>query len=373
MQGVDAMTLTVPEASTRVDLFAPLTLPRGPAWPNRLVLAPLTNQQSHADGTLSDDEYHWLMMRAEGGFGLTFTCAAHVQANGQGFAGQLGAFGDAHLPGLRRIADGIRARGSVSCLQLHHGGSRAMPETVGTPVSASADAETGARAMTLDEVRQLRDDFITAAKRGEAAGFDGVEVHGAHGYLLTQFLSPELNRRSDCYGGSLEHRARLIMEILGGIRAQCRPDFQVGLRLSPERFGLKLLEIRDVAAEVLRKRQIDYLDMSLWNSFGDPVEEALRGKKLMHYFTGLARGNIALGAAGKLRSAKDALRALEEGCDFALIGRAAILVHDFPRRVRMDPGYTPPALPVSADYLAKEGLGPAFIDYMRTWKGFVAE
>jgi 2,4-dienoyl-CoA reductase-like NADH-dependent reductase (Old Yellow Enzyme family) len=359
-------------ASPNPTLFEPLTLPRGPAWPNRLVLAPLTNQQSHADGTLSDDEYRWLMMRAEGGFGVTFTCAAHVQAVGQGFPGQLGCFGDEHLPGLRRIADGIRARGSVSCLQLHHGGSRAMPEIVGQQVSVSDDAETGARGMTLDEVEQVRDDFITAAKRGEAAGFDGVEVHGAHGYLLTQFLSPELNRRTDRYGGSLDNRARLIFEIINGIRQQCRPDFQVGLRLSPERFGLKLLEVRDVAAEALRAQQIDYLDMSLWNSFGEPVEEALRGKKLMQWFTELPRGNIALGAAGKIRTARDALRALEEGCDFAMIGRAAIIAHDFANRARADAEYSPPSLPVSAEYLAGEGLAPAFIDYMRTWKGFVS-
>lgn len=359
-------------ASPHATLFAPLTLPRGPAWPNRLVLAPLTNQQSHADGTLSDDEYRWLMMRAEGGFGLTFTCAAHVQAVGQGFPGQLGCFGDQHVPGLRRIADGIRARGSVSCLQLHHGGSRAMPEIVGRPVSVSDDAETGARGMTLDEVEQVRDDFITAARRGEAAGFDGVEVHGAHGYLLTQFLSPELNRRTDRYGGSLENRARLIFEIINGIRQQCRPDFQVGLRLSPERFGLKLLEVRDVAAEALRAQQIDYLDMSLWNSFSEPVEEALRGKKLMQWFSELPRGNIALGAAGKIRTARDALRALEEGCDFAMIGRAAIIAHDFANRARADAAYSPPPLPVSPEYLAGEGLGPAFIDYMRTWKGFVS-
>ncbi|CAN5468083.1 hypothetical protein BH11PSE7_BH11PSE7_27240 [soil metagenome] len=129
-------------------IFAPLALPRGPAWPNRLVLAPLTNQQSHPDGTLSDDEYRWLMMRAEDGFGVTFTCAAHVQAAGQGFPGQLGCFSGAHLPGLKRIAAGIRARGSVSCLQLHHGGRRAMQAIVGVPVSASDDAETGARSGT---------------------------------------------------------------------------------------------------------------------------------------------------------------------------------------------------------------------------------
>lgn len=356
----------------RADLYAPLTLPRGPALANRIALAPLTNQQSHADGTLSDDEYRWLMMRAEGGFGMTFTCAAHVQAVGQGFPGQLGCFSDAHLPGLRRIADGIRARGSVSSLQLHHGGSRAVPEIVGRPVSVSDDAETGARGLTLEEVEQVREDFITAAKRAEAAGFDGVEVHGAHGYLLTQFLSPELNRRTDRYGGSLENRARLIIEIIDGIRTQCRPDFQVGLRLSPERFGLRLLEVRDVAAEVLRTKRIDYLDMSLWNAFGEPVEATLRSKSLMGWFTELDRGNIPLGVAGKIRTARDALRALELGCDFVLIGRAAILKHDFAKQVRMDPGYASPPLPASPESLAAEGLGPAFIDYMRTWKGFVS-
>lgn len=363
------------ETLDRADLFASLPLPRGPALPNRIVLAPLTNQQSHADGTLSDDEYRWLMMRAEGGFGFIFTCAAHVQAGGQGFPGQLGCFGDQHLPGLKRIADGIRARGAVSCLQLHHGGSRAVPEIAsafGGLVSASDDAETGAWALTLAEVEQLRDDFIAAARRGEQAGFDGVEVHGAHGYLLTQFLSPEINRRTDRYGGSPANRARLILEIIDGIRAQCRPDFQVGVRLSPERFGLKLLEVRDLAAEVLRQGQIDYLDMSLWNAFGDPVEEELKHKKLMAWFTELPRGDIPLCVAGRIRTARDAQRAMDAGADFVMIGRGAILSHDFAARARKDPDYSPPGLPVTPEHLAAEGLGPAFIEYMGTWKGFVA-
>src|SRR5271156_1493085 len=90
------------------DLFAPLTLQRGPAWRNRFMLAPLTNLQSHADGTLSEDEFRWLTYRATGGFGLVMTCAAHVQAAGQGFPGQLGVFSDDHLPGLTRLAHKIR-------------------------------------------------------------------------------------------------------------------------------------------------------------------------------------------------------------------------------------------------------------------------
>src|SRR5678815_3494370 len=101
---------TAPETAL-ADLFAPMTLAHGPAMKNRFMLAPLTNTQSHPDGRLSDEEFHWLTMRAQGGFGLTMTCAAHVQAVGQGFPGQLGVFGDQHLPGLARLAEAIKAAG----------------------------------------------------------------------------------------------------------------------------------------------------------------------------------------------------------------------------------------------------------------------
>jgi 2,4-dienoyl-CoA reductase-like NADH-dependent reductase (Old Yellow Enzyme family) len=357
---------------TTARLFEPLTLAHGPAMKNRFMLAPLTNQQSHPDGRLSDDEFRWLTLRAKGGFGLTMTCAAHVQAVGQGFPGQLGVFGDEHLEGLTRLATAIKADGSVAAVQLHHAGNRSPKELVGQPVCPSDDPETGARGLTLAEVEQLRDDFIAAARRAEAAGFDGVEVHGAHGYILTQFLSAELNHRDDRYGGSLENRARLVFEVIDGIRAQCRPDFQVGLRLSPERFGLKLAEIRDLAAEILRQGQIDYLDMSLWDVAKEPVEEAFKGRSLLSYFTELPRGGVRLGAAGKIMTAGQAAALLEAGCDYALIGRAAILRHDFPERVRRDPDYRSPSLPVTAEHLREEGLGAAFVAYMSGWPGFVA-
>ncbi len=109
-------------------LFEPMSLAHGPAMKNRFMLAPLTNQQSHADGRLSDEEFRWLTMRAEGGFGLTMTCAAHVQAKGQGFAGQLGIFGDEHVTGLTRLAATIKKYGSVASAQLHHAGNRAPKE-----------------------------------------------------------------------------------------------------------------------------------------------------------------------------------------------------------------------------------------------------
>jgi 2,4-dienoyl-CoA reductase-like NADH-dependent reductase (Old Yellow Enzyme family) len=352
------------------DLFSPLTFAHGPSMKNRFMLAPLTNLQSHPDGTLSDDEFNWLTLRAKGGFGLTMTCAAHVQAVGQGFPGQLGVFGDQHLPGLTRLATAIKAAGSIAALQMHHAGNRSPKELVGQPVCPSDDPETGARALSTAEVEQLVEDFVAAAVRAEKAGFDGVEIHGAHGYVLAQFLSPEINQRKDRYGGSLENRSRIIFEIIDGVRARCRRDFQLGLRLSPERFGLKLAEIRDVAQAVMRDGRIDYLDMSLWDVFKEPVEEGFKGRTLMSYFTELERGDVRLGVAGKVTTPAIASQMLHEGADYVLIGRAAILHHDFPQRAR-DADFKPVALPVTAEYLANEGLGPAFVQYMSTWPGFV--
>lgn len=357
------------------DLFAPLSFAHGPAMKNRFMLAPLTNTQSHADGKLSDDEFHWLTLRAKGGFGLTMTCAAHVQEIGAGFPGQLGIWSDDHLPGLTRLAAAIKAEHSLAVVQLHHAGNRTPKDLIGgqAPVCPSDDPETGARALTLPEVIQLREDFIAAAVRAEKAGFDGVEIHGAHGYILCQFLSPELNKRTDNYGGSLENRLRLILEILDGVRTRCRPDFNLGLRLSPERFGLQLAEIIEAARQILAAGKIDYLDMSLWDVFKEPVEEAFKGRSLMSYFTELPRGNVRLGVAGKIMTAAQARSVLEAGADFAVIGRAAILHHDYPNKVAADPDFAPIALPVTQAHLKAEGLGPAFVTYMSGWPGFVAK
>ena len=110
-------------------LFQPLSFSHGPALKNRFTLAALTNLQSHKDGRLSDDEHKWLTMRAAGGFALTMTCAAHVQAIGQGFSGQLGIFSDDHLDGLTRLADGIKKHNSLSVVQLHHAGARSGRRT----------------------------------------------------------------------------------------------------------------------------------------------------------------------------------------------------------------------------------------------------
>lgn len=355
-------------------LFEPLPLQRGPAWKNRFMLAPLTNLQSHEDGRISDDEYNWLTYRASGGFGLVMTCAAHVQRIGQGFPGQLGTFGEQHVAGLARLASAIRAEGAVSSLQLHHAGIRSPSELIGEqPVGPSEDTETKSRALHEGEVETLIEDFITAATRAEKAGFDGVELHGAHGYILCAFLSAQTNRRMDRYGGTLENRARIVFDIIKGVRARTRANFQLGVRLSPERFGLRLAEQRALATQLLSSGDIDYLDMSLWDVFKEPIEPEFAGKPLIDWFSDLPRGRTRLGVAGKLTSAEDCRRVLAHGADFSILGRAAILHHDFPRRVQATPDFRATSLPVSREYLRQERLGPAFVKYMSGWKGFVAE
>jgi 2,4-dienoyl-CoA reductase-like NADH-dependent reductase (Old Yellow Enzyme family) len=182
-------------------LFEPLTLPHGPAMKNRFMLAPLTTQQSEPDGTISNHELEWLLRCARSGFALVQTCAANIQAEGKAFDGQMGIYSDDHLDGLARLAAAIGENGCISSVQLHHGGYRARAHHPGTPVGPSDNPVYGARGLSLTEVEELRDDFVSAAKRAERAGFDGVEVHAAFAWIITQFLSPTLNKRDDRYGG----------------------------------------------------------------------------------------------------------------------------------------------------------------------------
>lgn len=355
-----------------INLFEPMSFKCGKAMDNRFMLAPLTNSQSHEDGTLSGDEHHWLTMRAQGGFGATMTAAAHVQKVGQGFPGQLGIFSDDHLEGLTKLAGAINKEGSLSIVQLHHAGMRSPKELIGgAPRCPSDNEETGATALSTEEVEQLTEDFIVGAERAERAGFDGVELHGAHGYILCQFLSPTINLRDDKYGGSFENRCRILFDIIEGIRARCQPGFNLGVRLSPERFDVRLAEIIELAQKLMKDGDVDYLDMSLWDSFKEPEEEEFKGRSLMSYFTELDRGDVRLGVAGKVRTPAEARRCLDLGCDFVLLGRAAILHHDFPNKTKADADFVPARNPVTADYLRGEGLGEAFIVYMSGWKGFV--
>ena len=341
---------------------------------NRFMLAPLTNLQSHEDGVLSDEEFKWLTMRARGGFGLTMTCAAHVQAVGQGFPGQLGIFDNNHIEGLTRLAKEIKNQGSIAICQLHHAGMRSPEDLIGeTPVCPSYNEKTGARALSYEEVEQLRDDFIAAAMRAQEAGFDGVEIHGAHGYVLCQFFASGINNREDIYGGSLANRYRILFEIIDGVRECCHDNFMLGVRLSPERFGMKLDEVKQIAQRLFNEGKIEFLDMSLWDVFKEPNEEDKQGRTLLSYFTDLDRQNVRLGIAGKIRTPEEVEKALAGGVDWIMLGRAAILHHDFPAQQQKNPGFSPVTLPVPREHLEKEGVSEKFIEYLSAWKGFVAD
>lgn len=352
----------------------PIQFSCGAQMPNRFMLAPMTNTQSHQDGTLSQEEYNWLTMRAKGGFGLTMTCASHVQANGKGFPGQLGIFSDKHIEGHTRLASGIKAHGSLAVVQLHHAGMRSPEELIeGQPVSASSLEKYNSRGLSLEEVQQLKDDFISAAVRAKQCGYDGVEVHGAHGYILSQFLSAKINTRTDAYGGSLENRARLLFEITNAIRQACGPEFLLGVRLSPERFGMKLKEVKTICQRFIDERHIDFLDISLWDCFKYPEESEHQDQTLLEHFTNLDFKNVKLTVAGKINTGEDVKNILDAKVDFVSIGRSGILHHDFPKQVLANPNFEPTATPVTEAYLHQEGLSDQFVTYMKRWEGFVAD
>ena len=353
-----------------------ILFPCGISMKNAFMLAPLTNTQSYEDGCLSDDEFNWLTMRSKGNFGMTMSCASHVQQIGKGFPGQLGIFDDIHIDGLKRLTEKIKSFDSLAVAQLHHAGMRSPEDIIGEkPVCPSADDETNSRALSLDEVKGLRDDFIASAVRAKKSGYDGVEIHGAHGYILCQFLSSSINKREDEYGGSLENRSRIFFEIIDGIRNECGKKFLLGVRLSPERFGMDLEEIKTFCKQLINTQKIDFLDISLWDSFKYPAGEKDNdnAKTLLEHFTEIDFQNVLLTVAGNIRTGEDVHKIINAGVDFVAIGRAAIVNHDFPQQVINNPAFTPINLPVPKVHLRNEGVSEKFIEYLGFFKGFVEE
>ena len=355
-------------------LNSPIQFKCGAIMKNKFMLAPMTNTQSFEDGRLSEEELNWLSKRAKGQFGLVMTCAAHVQENGKGFSGQLGIFSDHQIEGHQKLTSKIQSYGSLAVIQLHHAGMRSPKELIGeAPVCPSTNEKLGARALELSEINELKNNFITAAVRAKKSGYNGVEIHGAHGYILTQFLSAEINKRTDNYGGSLENRARILFEIIEGIRNSCGNKFLIGVRLSPEKYGMKLMEIIEICKKIIADDKVDFLDISLWDVFKLPEEEVYQNKPLLEYFTEIDFKNTKLTIAGKIRNGNDVQKAMASGIDFVSIGRSAILHHDFPVKVMENLNFEPTQTPVSKSYLKNEGLGEKFVNYMSRWPDFVEE
>ena len=307
------------------------------------------------------------------------TCAAHVSPDGQGWDGELGIFADALLPGLSRLAGALRAEGACSLVQLFHGGARSPSRLTGRqPWSASAFEEDSPgfevpRAATEGDLDATIEAFAAAAARAHRAGFDGVELHGAHGYLLCQFLSATMNRRGDRWGGAaLDDRARLLREATRAARRAVPASFVVGVRLSPEDFGnargLDLDESLQVA-RWLADDGVDFLHVSLWDwtraTHKRPAEHA------GPMFRAALPSDVPLVLAGKVWTRADADAVLARGADAVALGRAAIANPDWPQRAA-EPGWSPKLPPLTPAELAERGCSPVYAKYLERWKGFVA-
>ena len=357
----------------------PFRLPRsGFVLRNRTVLAAMTNKQSAEDGTLSDAEIGWLLRRAEGGFGVVTTAATHVDPGGKAWCGEMGVWGDHHVPGLARLAAGLRARGAASLAQVFHGGMRAPRALTGRqPVSASEnpgrDGAEGSRALADAEIDGLIEAFGEAAERCERAGFDGVEVHGAHGYLICQFLGTKTNRRTDRWGGDLDRRARLLMAIVSRIRARTRPGFLVSVRISPQldAMGVSLADSLALAPRIAAAG-VDLLHISCWDAFAGSADEPDDPRTLTRRFRAALPPGFPLLSTGGVWTEADAGFVLAEGADLVGVARVAIGHPDWPAHLGAG-DHAPARPPFTPEHLRDAALGPTFIDYMRRWKGFVTD
>ncbi|MDQ1002481.1 2,4-dienoyl-CoA reductase-like NADH-dependent reductase (Old Yellow Enzyme family) [Neobacillus niacini] len=189
-------------------LFETLTFKNGIQIKNRLVMAPMTNWSSNPDGTVTESEVKYYARRS-GGVGMVITACTYVTANGKGFHGEFGGDRDELIPSLQKLATAIKEQGAKAILQIFHGGRQVPPELIpdGDVVSAcnipaEGNGKPVPRELSDQEVRSIIRDFGETTRRAIEAGYDGVEIHGANGYLIQQFFSPHSNRRDDHWGGS---------------------------------------------------------------------------------------------------------------------------------------------------------------------------
>lgn len=245
-----------------MDLYSPITI-KGNKIKNRVVMPPMVCfNWSDRSGILSDDHLKHYEERARGGTGLIILEAHAVEKNGRLDSTQCGIWSDIHIDRIKEVADRCHEHGAKTLVQIVHGGFKTDREINQNPVAPSDYEKDGkkARAMTSKEIEELKQNFIEAAVRAYKAGLDGVELHGAHGFLLNQFLSLEYNQRTDQYGGNLEGRLKVATDIIAGIKLELDDDnFIIGYRLggnTPD------LTTGKEAARILVDAGIDLLHVS---------------------------------------------------------------------------------------------------------------
>lgn len=267
-------------------LFQPLGL-RGVTTMNRIMMSPMC-QFCATDGMPDDWHFQHLVSRAVGGAGIVFTEAVHVEPRGRITPNCLGLWNDQQRDALEQIVRGIKKHGALAGIQIAHAGrkaSTARPSDGGKPLAPGAGGwETiGPSPIPFDEgyrapesmdhgmIAAVLDSFASAARRARDAGFDIVEIHAAHGYLLHSFLSPASNRREDGYGGSLENRARLLLETVDAVRGEWPDDLPLFVRLSCTDWvedGWNLADTVELAKLLKQQGKVDLIDCS--SGGGDP-------------------------------------------------------------------------------------------------------
>lgn len=352
-------------------LFTPLSLGSA-TLANRLAVAPMTTSQSHPDGTVSEAEGAWLERLAADGYGMVITCAAAVSRSSIAFHNQMSLGDDAHLPGLTALAARLRRYPTLSVVQLCHGGSRAIPALAGQPAQSASRYELPSvpgfvppEELSVAQIEAVVEDFAAAAERAAKAGFGGVEMHGANGYLFTQFISTMTNHRRDAYGGSLENRARFSREVVRACRERVPAGFVVGFRMSFEgaalETGLDLDEniqiMRWLAEDGVDYGHVSHLDLAA-PSVKYPAVTALS------YIRERIDRRLPLMCAGGVTSRTDAERALSLGADLVAVGRAAIGNARLP--ARLAEGEPVRRTPYAADDLGALQVSPDFIHYLTT-------
>jgi len=283
---------------------------------NRLVKSATYEAMAAEDGSVTDQLIDMYTSLAKGGVGLIITGYAYIQENGHCMPLQTGVFSDDNIPGLQKLADAVHEEGGTIALQIAHSGRQTTPALIGgqTPMAPSAIEEdpffhTEPRAMTTEEISETIDAFGAAAVRCKEAGFDAVQLHGTHGYLIAQFLSPFTNRRTDEWGGNTENRMRFVKEVVKKVRAAVGPDYPVLIKISVEEGvdnGMTLDE-SCIIAKGLADEGVDAIEVS-GGIVADTAFVMSRGDVPIDQFTGGLEGDAKAQTEQVLHSIADSVK-----------------------------------------------------------------
>jgi len=327
-------------------LFESFTFPSGVEVKNRVVMAPMTNFSSNPDGTVTDAEVKYYARRSDG-VGMVVTACTYVTANGKGFQGEFGGDRDELIPSLKQVATAIKEQGAKAVLQIFHGGRQCPPELVpnGEIVSASAVPAEGngkpvPRELTDQEIESIIHDFGETTRRAIEAGYDGVEIHGANGYLIQQFFSPHSNRREDRWGGSIEKRLAFPLAVVNEVKKvaaeHAKAPFIIGYRFSPEEPetpGITMAETL-VLIDALADKNLDYLHVSLQEFWSKPRRGAEDSRARIEIIQERVGDKVPVIGVGSLYTADDVLKAFQSGVPFIAMGRELIIDPDWVQKVK---------------------------------------